>query len=45
MTLPRLMFTLLVSGGAAAWGLAAALLWLILADPLRALEFATTLTR
>ncbi len=43
MTLPRLMFTLLVTAGAAAWGLAATLLWLILADPVRAIEIATTL--
>jgi hypothetical protein len=45
MTLPaRLALTLLVTAGAAAWCLAAVLLWLILADPLRAMELASALT-
>jgi hypothetical protein len=45
MTLRRVAFTFLLTAGATAWCLAAALLWLILADPLRAIELATAWTR
>jgi hypothetical protein len=45
MTVPRLAFGLVLTAGAAAWCLAAALLWLILADPLRAMQIVTALAR